>query len=90
MYQIAPPSPPPRVALADDNGSRRVRLRLWQLLMTFVTVLVTAWFCTFGIVPAVAALMIAKHILVAVLMVGLDAERNMPAEPLPGSPYPLG
>ena len=67
-----------------------MRFRLWQLLMTFVTVLVTAWFCTFGVVPAIAALMVAKHVLVAILIVGLGVDKSLPTEPFAGPPHPLG
>jgi hypothetical protein len=45
---------------------------LWQYIATGFTVLVTAWFCTFGVFPAILALMVAKHILVAILIVGLE------------------
>jgi hypothetical protein len=33
---------------------------------------VTAWFCTLGPIPAIIALVVAKHILVALLIMGLD------------------
>jgi hypothetical protein len=45
---------------------------LWQYIATGFTVLVTGWFCTFGVFPAILALMVAKHILVAILIVGLE------------------
>jgi hypothetical protein len=77
MAQIAPPPPPPVIALRDDDGARRLRFQLWQLLTTGLTVLLTAWICTLGILPAILALMIAKHVLVAILIVGLD-QRKMP------------
>ena len=75
MSQIAPP-PPPIIALRDDDGARRLRFQRWQIITTAFTVLVAAWFCTLGVLPAILALMIAKHILVAVLIVGLD-QREM-------------
>jgi hypothetical protein len=84
MKQMAPPPVPPRVALDDDGGMRRLRFRLWQLLMTFLTVLITAWFCTLGAVPAIAALMIAKHVLVAILVLGLGVDQH--TEVCPGPP----
>jgi hypothetical protein len=80
MAQIAPPPPPPMIALRDDDGARRLRFRLWQILSTGFTVLVTAWFCTLGILPAILALMIAKHVLVAILIVGLDQPEAQEAE----------
>jgi hypothetical protein len=89
MAQIAPPPPPPLIALRDDDGARRLRFRLWQILTTGFTVLVTAWFCTlgirswpstFGILTAISALMVAKHVLVAILIVGLDRTKEQDGE----------
>jgi hypothetical protein len=78
MIQMAPPKYPPRVALGDDDGRNRVEFRLWQIMLTAVTVGVTAWVCTFGWIPAILALLTAKHILVAILVMGLgvDASRQ--------------
>ena len=46
-----------------------------------VTVFVTAWFCTMGPVPAILALVVAKHVLVAILLmgVGMDRAKHAPA-----------
>jgi hypothetical protein len=41
-------------------------------------VLVTVWLCNFGAVSAILSIMVAKHILVAILMMGHDLP------PLPG------
>ena len=78
MMQMAPPKLPLRVALGDDDGRSRVEFRLWQILLTAVTVGVTTWVCTFGWIPAILALLTAKHILVAILVMGLgvDASRQ--------------
>jgi hypothetical protein len=82
MVSQAPPPAPPRPPLAvtlDDNDERqRFRFRLFQVTTTLVTVLVTGWFCSFGWVPAVLALCVAKHVLVAILAMGLgvDADRR--------------
>jgi hypothetical protein len=80
MALKAPPPAPPLVAVGDDDGIRRVRMRLWQIMVSAITVFVTAWFCTLGPIPAILALMVAKHILVAVLLMGLgvDAPDGMP------------
>jgi hypothetical protein len=53
-------------------------MRLTQMLATMVTLLVTAWACSLGAIPAIIALCIAKHILVAILVMGLgvDAPRD--------------
>ena len=80
MALLAPPPRPPRVATGDNDGLRRAHLRLWQISMTALTVFVTAWFCTLGVIPAITALMVAKHVLVAILVMGLgvDAPDGMP------------
>jgi hypothetical protein len=62
------------VALADDDGLNRLQTRLWQLGMTVVTILVTAWCCTLGWIPAIIALAVAKHVLVAILVMGLGVD----------------
>lgn len=71
------PPGPPVVVKVEDDGIRRVHFRLWQILMTTLTVLITTWFCTFGFLPAIIALMVAKHVLVAILIRGFD----LPAAP---------
>jgi hypothetical protein len=62
------------VALGDDDGARRLRLRLTQLMATTVTVLATGWLCTLGAITAIIALMVAKHVLVAILVMGLGVD----------------
>jgi len=56
----------------DGDNLYRLHFRLWQIMMTTITVLVSGWFVTFGVIPAIISLMIAKHVLVAILMVGLQ------------------
>jgi hypothetical protein len=77
MAIIAPPQPPRRVTFAEGDGMRRVRFRLWQVVLSSFTIFATTWICTFGIIPAILALMVAKHVLVAILVSGLE----MPANP---------
>jgi hypothetical protein len=75
MALLAPPPAPPRVALGGENdGLKRLRFRLLQILASTVTVLVTIWLCTFGAIPAILALMTAKHVLVAILLMGLGVD----------------
>jgi hypothetical protein len=74
MALLAPPPSPPRVAVDDNDGLRRVRLRLTQIMATAITVLATTWLCTLGPIPAILALMVAKHILVAILVMGLGVD----------------
>jgi len=79
MPQLVPPeAPPPVVALGDDDPLKRVHFRIWQILMTALTVTITGYFVTLGPVMAVLALMVAKHVLVAILVQGLgvDAARQ--------------
>jgi hypothetical protein len=78
MALLAPPPAPPQIATSDDDGARRFRLRAFQLSATMVTLLATVWVCTLGIFPAIIGLSIAKHVLVAILMMGLgvDAPRE--------------
>ncbi len=67
----APPRQPVAVALADDDDLRRVHFRIWQWTMSLLTILVTVWFCTLGPIPGIIAVVIAKHVLVAILVAGL-------------------
>jgi hypothetical protein len=74
MAVLAPPPSPPVSALDDNDGLRRFRLRLMQVMATAVTVLCTAWVCTLGAIPAILGLMVAKHVLVAILVMGFELE----------------
>jgi hypothetical protein len=56
-----------------------MRLRLWQIKASAITVLVTAWCCTLGPIPAIVALMVAKDVLVAILLMGVGAEATVRA-----------
>ena len=71
MSLLAPPPLPPRVALGENDRLRRVHQRLFQIITCAITVFITTWFCTLGAIPAILALMIAKHVLVAIFLMGL-------------------
>lgn len=75
---LLPPEPPTIVGLGDDDGSARLRLRLNQVSWSAITILLTVWCCTFGSFAAVLAVAVAKHVLVAILVMGLgvDAARE--------------
>jgi hypothetical protein len=75
MTGQAPPQFPPPVAVSDGDGLERLRFRLWQVWLTFLIVLLTAWLCTLGTLPAILAIVTAKHVLVALYMMGLDVDR---------------
>jgi hypothetical protein len=80
MKMLVPPGPP-LVALADRGGSDRLRMRLHQISLSAVTVLVTGWCVTLGAIPAIISLSVAKHILVAILVMGLGVdEPRRPAD----------
>ena len=65
MAVQAPPPPQTRLYQGDDDRLKRYRARMTQILATLLTLVITAWLCTFGPIPAILALMVAKHILVA-------------------------
>jgi hypothetical protein len=73
ILRTPPPGPPP-VALGESDGRRRLRLRLWQIDTSAITVFLAAWCCTLGPIPAIVALLIAKHVLVAILVVSLGVD----------------
>ena len=74
MRSMVPPALPPLIALAGDDDRGRLRLRLHQVTLSAVTVLATAWCVTLGTIPAVISLSIAKHVLVAILAMGLGVD----------------
>jgi hypothetical protein len=78
MARLAPPPRTPRIALDDNDDLKRLHLWMMQIAATIVTLLATGWLCTYGAIPAILALMTAKHILVAILVMGLgvDARRS--------------
>ena len=78
MALLTPPPRPPRIALGENDRLRRLRLRLWHVNVSAIAALATAWCCTLGPIPAIVALMIAKHVLVAILVMGLGV--NAPVE----------
>jgi hypothetical protein len=82
MALMAPPQLPPRVALADGDGDsvRRWRFRAWQMSLTVAIVFATAWFFTLGPIPGILAVMVAKHLLVAILVMGLGVDAPQQAE----------
>lgn len=79
MHQMAPPELP-RVALADGDGMQRLRGRLLLIWVTLATILLTAWCIKLGPLPAILALVTAKHVLVAVLVMGLKVDQQHEAE----------
>jgi hypothetical protein len=68
MSVLAPPPAPPVITEGDDDRMRRFRRRMTQVSATTLTVLATGWLCTLGPIPGIVGCMVAKHILVAVLL----------------------
>ncbi len=79
---MPPPAPPAMVALADDDRVRLVSQRIRMVFLCVVVVLGTAWCFTLGVVPGVLAAMVAKHILVAILAMGLGVDKERDQLPL--------
>ncbi len=79
MNQMAPPVPPPHVALGEGGDRNSIHFRLWQIAATALTVGVTSWLCTYGWIPAILALLTAKHVLVAIFVmgIGVDAKQRV-------------
>jgi hypothetical protein len=72
MSQLAPPKPPLGVAMGDDDRLQRLRFRLWQVMLAIVTVVATVWVLMLGIpLLSITAVVVAKHVLVAILVMGL-------------------
>jgi hypothetical protein len=71
--------------MADGDGVHRLQFRLWQVFVCVLTVLATAWLVFLGPIPAIIALVVAKHILVAILCMGLDLYPVEKAGPGPPS-----
>ncbi len=76
MAIMAPPSLPTRPGHEDDDHIKRLRMRMTQVAATMVTLLGTGWFCSFGPIPGIFAIMVAKHVLVAVVIMGLDSDKK--------------
>ncbi len=76
VYLSSPPRSPATVALADGDGLRRAHFRIWQWGMSMATVLVTVWFMTLGPIPGIIAVVTAKHVLVAILVAGLEVNSS--------------
>ena len=77
MSQLLPPPAPPH--LSGDNPLHRAQFRLWQIVTSTVTVAVTVWFFTFNPIAGILAVIVAKHILVAILASGLTRYPATPA-----------
>src|SRR5262245_58551158 len=75
---------PPCSGHGPERRRTWLRLRLWQVEVVALVVLAAGWFVSLGPIPAILALLTAKHVLVAVLIAGLDLERR--PRPADGGP----
>jgi hypothetical protein len=57
------------------GSSSNLPLRSTQVIASLVTIFATAWVCTLGVLPAIIALSVAKHVLVAILVMGLGVDQ---------------
>jgi hypothetical protein len=64
------------VLALDERPGGHLRLNLKLIVWAAATIFITAWFCTMGPIPAVLALVVAKHVLVAILMMGAGVDRR--------------
>lgn len=74
MALLAPPHKPALVTLDDGDRMRRLSFKLYLWGWTGATLLVTGWLVTLGLFPAIVAIVTAKHILVAILAIGLGID----------------
>jgi hypothetical protein len=87
MAQLTPPILPPEVITGDDDNRQRMQFRLWQMWIATLTILTATWLSRYGILAAILAWVVAKHILVALLMIGLHRYPRYKGEG--GEPPPL-
>jgi hypothetical protein len=80
MAQLAPPHIPPRLALDDGDGLARMHFRLWQWWVSMLTIFATAWLFSLGWIPGIIGIITAKHILVAVFVMGIGVDSPREAE----------
>ncbi len=66
--------PPESPLFSGDGGQlERLRFRLWQVMITILTIAGTVWIMLLGVpILSITAIALAKHILVALLVMGMD------------------
>ena len=79
MALLIPPRPPVRVGLEDDDRSRRLAFRLWQVRVATWSGLAGTWLATFGPLAAICGLLLVQHLLVCVLLAGIEEKRRSEA-----------
>ena len=81
-HATLPPKPPPvNLATTGDRApSPRLRFRLWQVVVCSLTLFVTGWCFTIHAAVGITASFLAKHVIVAVLAMGLGIDDD-PTKP---------
>jgi hypothetical protein len=90
MTALVPPRSRRKPGYGGDGGARRSRRRLVCLDVAVLTILAAAWLFTLGPIPAILGLLVAKHVLVALLMAGLEPEGPPGGRGESGAPDPSG
>jgi hypothetical protein len=67
------------VSLDDGDGIHRVHLRIWQWWTSLLTILATVWLMSLGPIPGIIAVVTAKHILVAIYVMGIGVDSTRQA-----------
>lgn len=75
MSILAPPRPPFRVGIHDDDR-RRFRYRHWLLMWTVLTIVAMAWLLTLGPTAGILGLAVGKHVLVALLLMAIGVDQR--------------
>ncbi len=70
---ILPPKAEPET---DEVPPNHVHFRLWQIVISAATVVLTGWFFTLNPFAGIIAVFVAKHVLVAILAAGLAPPRR--------------
>jgi hypothetical protein len=70
--QAPPPEAPPVAQTEHEPPRARIDFRVQQIFLSIVTVGITCWLWTIHPIVGIAAIFIAKHILVAILASGLS------------------
>lgn len=76
MPTLSPPPDLPNAVTLADGGPDHVRFRLLQLSWTTATIAATTWICTFGPIPSIFAVAVAKHVLVAIFVMGIGLDER--------------
>ncbi len=88
MIGVVPPRPRHRPGFGGDGGAGRAWRRFLLADTAIVTVVAAGWLVSLGPIPAILGLLAAKHILVALLLAGLQPEERPGRPPEGAAPLP--